>query len=544
MRLLPIALLTLPTVWAKLDFDPLEATISSVHEALFRRTTSCREIVSSFLSRIEAYNADVNALMTLNPDALAIADEMDTALHTGGSMKRQPLFCIPIVLKDNYNTANMNTTGGCLALNGSRPSTDAAAVTALRDAGAIILGKSTLHELALEGLTVSSAGGQTLNPYDQTRTPGGSSGGTGVSVASSFAVFGTGSDTVNSLRSPASANSLFSIRPTRGLISRAGVIPISYTQDVIGPIGRSIEDVATALTVMASVGYDPADNATALVPPAAMGVNYAAGLRRGSLHGVRLGLVTTLMHRTMSEETTPVNDVMDAMVASLTAAGAIVVPVNESIYNSGALSAAFDVQTLEYREALDNYLQDPTLGGVHPTSFDELYQGHEFLVIPSQYSFIDTATVSSTGNASYFLKQQGIRNLTVALASTFKANRLDALIYPEQQNLVVKVGSRSQSGRNGILGALTGSPVVAVPAGFSPPTSQAPIGIPIGMEILGLPWTEPKLLNIAAHIAHLKKVRRTPRLVEEPVSVRHYTSMPTIIPNTHNIAPVYSIGVL
>jgi Asp-tRNA(Asn)/Glu-tRNA(Gln) amidotransferase A subunit family amidase len=232
------------------------------------------------------------------------------------------------------------------------------------------------------------------------------------------------------------------------------------------------------------------------------------------------------------------------MVASLTAAGAIVVPINESVYNSSALSAAFDVQSLEYRESLDHYLQDPSLRGVHPASFDELYHGHEFLVIPSQYSFINTAMVSSTGNASYFLKQQGIHNLTVALASTFKADSLDALIYPEQQNLVVKVGSPSQYGRNGILGALTGSPVVTVPAGFSAPTREAPIGVPIGMEILGLPWTEPALLNIAAHIADLKKVRRMPTLTEKPVSVRVYKSMPKIVPNTHNIAQVYPIGVL
>lgn len=171
-------------------FDPREATIDTVHTALFSGITTCRSVVSSFLARIEAFNPKVNAIMTLNPQALEQADWMDMQLAAGNTTG--PLFCIPILLKDNYNTADMNTTAGCLALAGSQPKYDAPAVTALKKAGAIVLGKTNLHELALEGLSVSSLGGQVVNPYDFTRTPGGSSGGTGVAVASSFAVFGTG----------------------------------------------------------------------------------------------------------------------------------------------------------------------------------------------------------------------------------------------------------------------------------------------------------------------------------------------------------------
>lgn len=238
----------------RLPFDVREATISTVHASLFSGLTTCRDIVSSYIARIECFNTDINAIIALNPDALQIADTLDESLSRGNATGS--LFCIPILLKDNFDALPMPSTAGCLALKESTPVHDGPTVAAFRRAGAVILGKTNLHELALEGLSVSSLGGQTVNPYDLSRTPGGSSGGTGAAIAASFAVFGTGSDTVNSLRSPASANSLFSFRPTRGLISRAGVIPNSYTQDTIGAIGRSLPDIATALTVMAGVGYD------------------------------------------------------------------------------------------------------------------------------------------------------------------------------------------------------------------------------------------------------------------------------------------------
>jgi Asp-tRNA(Asn)/Glu-tRNA(Gln) amidotransferase A subunit family amidase len=171
-------------------FDSREATIETVHNALFSGISSCRDVVSSFISRIEAFNPTINAIISLNPNALTVADEMDANIGFGNATG--PLFCIPVLLKDNYDTSDLPTTGGCLDLAENQPLVDAPAVTALKKAGAIILGKTNLHELALEGLSVSSLGGQTINPYDHTRTPGGSSGGTGAAIATNFAVFGTG----------------------------------------------------------------------------------------------------------------------------------------------------------------------------------------------------------------------------------------------------------------------------------------------------------------------------------------------------------------
>ena len=528
---------------AQLDgYDVREASIGSIHDALYGGLTSCRGVTEAFIARIEAYNPSLNAIITLNPNALSFSDEKDFSLAAGNITG--PLFCVPVLLKDNYDTFDMPTTGGCLDLAESSPTVDAPVVTVLKNAGAIILGKANLHELALEGLTVSSLGGQTVNPYDHTRTPGGSSGGTGAAIAASFAVFGTGTDTVNSLRSPASANSLFSVRPTRGLISRSGIIPISFTQDAVGPIARNVNDLATALTVMASVGYDPGDNATALIPASVIGMDYSVRVSQATLQGVRLGLVEGFFNRTSSSETTPVNDALDEMVTALEEAGVTVVPITETIYNSTAISNSYDVQKLEYRQNMNNYLSQSDLQGTHPSTLNELYSSGKYLVIPSQYSYVNTALVSSTDNATYPPIQVGIQNLITALETTFKSNSLDALIYPEQSNLVVKIGSPSQSGRNGILGAITGSPVVTVPAGFSPASPDAPIGVPIGMEILGMKWTDSKLLNIAKQISEIERVRRMPESTREDVESRTLQEVPKIIPDTTDIPKAYPVGVL
>lgn len=553
MRLIPCHFLVSITLAAMTlsqssGFDAREATIETVQHAIFSGLTSCQEVVSAFIARIEAFDSKVNAVISLNPNALKEAQKLDDALAAGNTTG--PLFGVPILLKDNYDTVEMKTTGGCLALEDSQPTEDAPSVVALKNAGAIILGKANLHELALEGLSVSSLGGQTINPYDNTRTPGGSSGGTGASIAASFAVFGTGTDTVNSLRSPASANSLFSIRPTRGLISRKGIIPISTTQDVIGPIARTIKDVAAALTVMASIGYDPSDNATASIPSSSLGVDYSASLSTSaSLKGLRLGLLEGFFNRTASNETDPVNSVMAEMVLRLQSAGATVIHINDTLYNATAIQA-LDTQRFEYRENLDAYLQRASLAGKHPSTFNQLYatnssdEGGKFLVIPSQYEYINTSFKSSTSNDTYTNVQYGIQNLTTALAATFASHQLDAIIYPEQKNLVVKLGSPSQSGRNGILAALTGSPVVTVPAGFSDSTESAPIGVPIGMEILGRKWDEAKLLGIGWEIEKLSKIRKSPVWAKQSVEAKAYKEVPTITPSAKNIPSAYPLGTL
>ena len=193
---------------------------------------------------------------------------------------------------------------------------------------------------------------------------------------------------------------------------------------------------------------------------------------------------------------------------------------------------------------MNNYLSQPSLLGTHPSTLNGLYNSSKFLVIPAQYSYVNNALISSSSNATYAAVKQSIQNLTLALQQTISSNNLDALIYPEQKNLVVKIGSPSQSGRNGILAALTGSPVVTVPAGFSPPTSDAPVGVPIGMEILGAAWSEQKLLRIAYQIERLTNLRKMPQLAEEVIDRIKYSDVPNIVPNRGNIPVVYPVGVI
>ncbi|GME57981.1 amidase signature enzyme [Neofusicoccum parvum] len=546
-----------------LGFDTREATISSIHHSLTTGHHTCHAIVSAFLTRIAAHNARINAIIALNPSALTTAADIDAALAAGNtSTTSHPLLCVPILLKDNYDFASLPTTGGNLALASLHPATSAPTVAALSAAGALILGKANLHELALEGLSVSSLGGQTRNPYDATRTPGGSSGGSGAAVAASFAVLATGTDTVNSLRSPASANALWSVRPTRGLLSRRGVMPISYTQDACGVIGRGVADVAVALGVMAAVGFDEGDNATALAPEGVRGTDYAAVLAgsTGGLEGVRLGVVEPFFNRTEGPENDPVNAVMDGVVARLEAAGATVVRIeDEVLFNASGIAATLDTQRFEYREGLEAYLQEAALGSnaSFPRSLAELYATNNtsgagagngsFLVIPQQYEYVTTSLRSSTANETYASVQAGVRNLTLALASTFSSHSLAALIYPEQRNLVVRVGSPSQSGRNGILAALTGSPVVTVPVGYSEVSEDAPVGVPIGMEILGRPWDESRLLAIGKAVGDALGPgarRRAPAWAEEFVETQEYESVPVVTPDMGSISDAYPVGVL
>src|SRR5262245_42393854 len=285
------AVLATGTVHARLReaFDPLEKTIRQLQDAMARKEIASAELVQFYLDRIAKYDRQVNAVLWVNPRALDDARALDVERMRGRT--RGPLHGIPILLKDNFETKDTPTTGGCLALQGLVPKDDAFQVKRLREAGAVLLGKVNLHELALGLTTVSSLGGQTRNPYDLTRAPGGSSGGSGVAAAMNFAAATLGTDTSGSIRIPSSHNNCVGLRPSLGLSSRAGIIPFGHTQDTGGPIARRVEDVAVLLD--ATIGYDSADPSTAAgrgkIPR-----TYTAFLKRDALKGARIGVVREL----------------------------------------------------------------------------------------------------------------------------------------------------------------------------------------------------------------------------------------------------------
>ena len=272
--------------------EVFEASIPDLQEAMADGRVTAAQLVDAYLARIAAYDQGgpaLNSMIRLNPNARAQAMALDQERALRGA--RGPLHGIPIILKDNYDTADMPTSGGSIALAGSIPPDDAFQVRKLREAGAVILGKSNLHELAMGITTISSVGGQTRNPYDPSRNPGGSSGGTGAAIAASFAAIGWGSDTCGSIRIPASHHNLFGLRPTKGLSSIDGIIPLSHTQDVGGPLARTAMDLAIGLD--ATIGADAADPATRILADGPL-PRFVDGLDTKALQGARLGVLTTL----------------------------------------------------------------------------------------------------------------------------------------------------------------------------------------------------------------------------------------------------------
>ncbi len=480
-----------------------EATISQIHAAIAARTISCTQLVRAYLDRIEAYDDKgpaLRAIINVSPGALEIAASMDRVYTPGTTLR--PLHCIPIVLKDNFDTADMPTTGGSVTLARSLPPDDAFVVKRFRDAGAIIIAKANLTELALTGTTVSSLGGQTRNPYDLTRTAGGSSGGTGAAIAANFGAVGTGSDTGQSIRSPASATSLVGLRPTRGLISRDGIMPFSATQDEIGPITRTVEDAARMLEVMA--GYDAADPITAFSAGHIPG-SYTAALNRDALKAARIGLLTDFMGADAIHAA--VNHVVEEATAKMTAMGATVVRV--SIPDLASLTGNLTLMALEFQPTFNRYLA--SLGENAPVkSFAEFMARGE--VHASLRSILEGYLKVVDGPQRPEYEQQLRRRaaLRQAVMTAIASSKLDALLYPHQRRLVVPIGE-DQAERNGVLSNSTGFPALTFPGGFSPPTADAPIGVPVGLELLGPEWSEPTLLKLAYAFEQGTRTRKPPR---------------------------------
>ncbi|NYT85628.1 amidase family protein [Pollutimonas harenae] len=483
-----------------------EATIEDLQRGLLAGEFNCVALVDAYLGRIARWDKRgpmLRAVLALNPAARKLAANRDAALAAEGRFSG-PLHGVVVALKDNCNTTDMPTTGGSLSLQGIVPTINSTVSRKLSDAGAIVLAKTNLHEFALSGTTVSSLGGQTLNPYDLTRTPGGSSGGSGVAAAMSFATVAIGTDTVNSIRSPASANCLVGLRPTRGLISRAGVMPVSQTQDSIGPMARTVSDVARVLEVLA--GYDTDDPVTARAV-GRIPASYYASLDHKAFEGRRIGV----LRRLLGDEPRhlEVNTAMARAVQTMRDGGAQVLEVDDPCINADALLRDGDVQKWEFKPLFEAYLRALPQNGVR-TLGDVLACGayhqetlHEFLVQSND-------TVDSEHDCGYLGRLAAHDRLRDRVLGLMAEHALDALAYPLQKCLVVPVGAGGQAERNGILAALTGFPALNVPMGFSTPDLNAPLGVPMGMDLLARPFDEPLLLGLGYAFEQRARVRKPP----------------------------------
>jgi len=485
-----------------LQFQLQETTIPEIHHALESGELSCVELVRGYLARVEAYDRSgpgIRSILTLNDAAVDRAANLDARRSESRDEPLGALHCIPVVVKDNINTQDMPTTGGSLALASSTPPEDAFTVTRLRAAGAIILGKGNLNEFALGGDT-SSLGGTARNPYDLTRVPGGSSW-VAAGISANLAVVGLGTDTGQSIRSPASATALVGVRPTRGLVSRDGVIPISLTMDEVGPLTRTAGDAARTLEVLA--GFDPADSVTALAAGARR-QSFTSRLDDDAFDGARIGVLEAFFGADEVHE--EVNAVVESAMEEMRTLGAELVPL--TIVGLDELTEDQWVFQFEFREAFNSYLA--ALGGTAPvaTLRDVIASGR---VLASTENMLRELHAVEDGldDHEYLRRLSKRETLKIALLQALEVHELDGILYPHQRRLVSRIGEPELE-RNGVLAHGTGLPAVTFPAGFSSPTEAAPQGVPVGIELLGRPFSEPVLLGFAHAFEQAVKPREAP----------------------------------
>ena len=505
-----LALTLTPARAAKsVDVDAL--TIADINQAFDAGALTSEKLVQLCLARIQAYDRQgpsLRAVLTLNPRALDTARALDAERRTKGP--RSPLHGIPIVLKDNYNTSDLPTTGGSLLLEGSIPPDDAFVVKKLRAAGAIVLAKVNMSEFA-SGPARSSLGGQTLNPHDLTRTPSGSSGGTGVAIAAAYAPLGMGTDTGGSIRGPSTSNGIVGLKPTHGLLSRSGIIPLSLSFDTGGPMARSVTDVAIALGVM--TGVDAADAATSK----SLGKferDYTKYLNADALKGARIGIARDFLGADPD-----VDWVVDASLDAMRKAGATIVDVR---YPKWLIDVKEDfyaaVRRPEFPVQIAAYLA--TLGPGYPKTLPEMIarasqinavRGDGAGPNPNRWTLFKRELESGTLDDYRYtsVHEHGLAMVRAIVEGVIATQTLDAIVYPtspRRPGLIAETGAPGGGGAPSAtsIANLTGFPDLIVPAGFTGD------GLPVGLSFFGPAFSEPKLIALGYSFEQATHARRRP----------------------------------
>ncbi len=459
------------------QFEVSEASILELQAAMENGAVNAVMLVDRYLERIAAYDKQgpqINAILHINTRAREQAQALDQERQLSGP--RSLLHGIPVIVKDNYNTTDMPTTGGSQALANFIPDRNATQVDRLLAAGAVIIAKANLHEFAYGITTISSLGGQTLNPYDLERIPGGSSGGTAAAIAASFASFGVGSDTCGSIRIPAAFNNLVGLRPTKGLSSIYGIMPLSHTQDVSGPLARSVEDLAIVLDLL--TGYDPQDDATQLIQQRPR-LNFQSQLGKASFAGLRIGRLDTYYQS--ADET--VQQLFDVALAEMVQMGAQI--VDFTIPDMSALISHSGLIGHEFETDLDNYLQE--FGSTEYRSLEEIVASglyHEAL-----HTLLSRSAAGQQDAALYQTAMLARTDLLNAITEAMTAQQIDVVAYPPIGALPVRAGE-AQPGNNCSLSGNSGLPALSLPTGFSAD------GLPVAIELLGPQLSDAWLLAI------------------------------------------------
>ena len=516
---------TLPSARAArtVDFDAL--TIADIGHAFESGALTSETLVQLCLARIQAYDRQgpsLRAVLTLNPKALDTARALDAERKAKGP--RSLLHGIPIVLKDNYNTADLPTTGGSVLLEGSIPLEDAFVVKKLRAAGAIMLAKVNMSEFA-SGPARSSLGGQSLNPHDLTRTPSGSSGGIGVAIAAAYAQLGMGTDTGGSIRGPSTSNGIVGLKPTHGLLSRSGIIPLSLTFDTGGPMARSVTDVAIALGVM--TGVDPADAATSK-SQGKFESDYTKYLKADALKGARIGI-----GRDFLGADPDVDWVVDASIEAMRKAGATVVDVRYPKWLLDAKQEMYNaIRRPEFHAQIADYLK--TLRPGYPKTLEEMIaRATTFNAVradgaapnPARWTLFKREAESGALDDYRYtsVHEYGLPMVRAAVEGMIAAQRLDAIVYPTSSRRPGLIADTGAGGGTAAPSAtdianLTGFPDLIVPAGFTGDE------LPVGISFFGPAFSEPKLLALGYSFEQATHARRRP--VHTPARAGESISLP------------------
>jgi amidase len=491
---------------------PLDAaTVADLNVAFDKGWLTSEQLVQMYLARIRAYDRQgpsLRALILVNPKAVDIARQLDAERKTKG--RRSPLHGIPIILKDNIDTADMPTTAGSVMLEGSVPRDDAFLVKRLREAGVVIIGKANLSEFA-SGFARSSLGGQMKNPHDLLRTPSGSSGGSGISVAAAFATIALGTDTGGSIRGPAAANGVAGLKPTHGLISRDGIVPLALTFDTVGPLARSVHDVAVAISVM--VGVDPADAATKKSEGHTES-DYTRNLKVEALKGARIGLA-----RDFTGADGDVDWTVEAAAAAMRRAGATIVDVRLPKWLLDVKGEFYNAIRLpEFTAQIADYLS--TLGPGYPKTLDQLIdRAVEFNgprpdgsgPNPARWTMMKREAGSGRLDDYRYtsVRDHALPMVRAVIEGILRAQKLDALVYPTMPRRPALVadppdtpGGTAANPFN--LANLTGFPDLIVPAGFTGD------GLPVALSFLGPAFSEGKLLGFGYSFEQMTRARRLP----------------------------------
>lgn len=471
-----------------LTFNIEEATISEIHEAIRSKQCSCESLVRSYIERIETYDqaVGINSIVLINPAAMSEAVAMDKRYEQSGQLS--PMHCIPLIVKDNYLTKGLQSTGGSAVFAGFEPAIDAYQVRKLKEAGAIVLAKSNMAEWAFSPrVTISSLAGETRNPYNIAHTTAGSSGGTAAAVAANFGAIGLGTDTGNSIRGPSSHNALVGFRSTLGLTSRHGIFPLYLRNDVGGPMARTVTDATKLLGVIA--GYDPADPVTSHAQ-GKKATDYTDFLQKEGLQGARIGVLRVLSD---NDPHPAILSLFEAALLDMKKAGATLVdPL--VIPNFDTLSSNQWCPVFEHD--LNQFLA--TLGDKAPAkTLDEIIATGKYApYIEGRLQYFQlNGSVPDTVNNLCLDPYQDSRRIAFreAIEVVMDSLELDALVYPTWNHPPAKIGDGAgyKGDNSQVIAPHTGQPAFTLPMGFVNDS------LPAGLQLLGRMYGEPTLIKLS-----------------------------------------------